>query len=84
MIPPKVLAQLDLASLQQIPGSFTDRALKELHTDLLYSIRFRAGGTGLLYRLLEHQSMETLSIQLATRLVVRESSGPPPVLATTA
>jgi LacI family transcriptional regulator, galactose operon repressor len=31
----------------------------------------------LLVRLLEHQSVETLSIQLATRLVVRESTAPP-------
>ena len=31
----------------------------------------------LLIRLLEHQSVETLSVQLATRLVVRESTSPP-------
>jgi LacI family transcriptional regulator len=31
----------------------------------------------LLIRLLEHQSVETLSLQLATRLVVRESTAPP-------
>jgi LacI family transcriptional regulator len=39
----------------------------------------------LLVRLLEHQSVETLSIQLATRLVVRETTAPPPAaLAATA
>ncbi len=40
----------------------------------------------LLVRLLEHQSVETLSVQLATRLVVRESTSPPRarVLAATA
>ena len=38
----------------------------------------------LLIRLLEHQSFETLNVQLATRLVVRESTAPPHVLAATA
>jgi LacI family transcriptional regulator len=33
----------------------------------------------LLNRLLEHQRFETLHVELATRLVVRESTGPPRV-----
>jgi LacI family transcriptional regulator len=32
----------------------------------------------LLLRLLEHQRVETLSVELATKLVVRDSTAPPP------
>jgi predicted transposase/invertase (TIGR01784 family) len=55
VLPPPLLAKLDLASLRPCPGSFVDQALAGSHSDLLFSIEL-AGSPALLYLLCEHQS----------------------------
>ena len=52
----EILATLDLDSLELVEGSFVDEELRESHSDLLFTVRFRDGGTGLIYILLEHKS----------------------------
>lgn len=37
VLPPPLLERIDLASLAHCPGSFVDEALKERHSDLLFS-----------------------------------------------
>jgi predicted transposase/invertase (TIGR01784 family) len=56
VLPPAVRAHLDLATLALCPGSFVDEDLQHTHSDLLYAVRLRAGGEGLVYILFEHQS----------------------------
>ncbi len=55
VLPPALLAKLDLASLRPCPGSFVDQALAGSHSDLLFSLEL-AGSPALLYLLCEHQS----------------------------
>ena len=55
MLPAGLVGRVDFASLALCPGSFVDEALKERHTDLLFSVSI-SGHTALLYLLLEHQS----------------------------
>lgn len=55
MLPPALLAKLDLSTLQLRPGSFVDRDLRQSHTDLLYSVQL-ASRQAYIYLLLEHQS----------------------------
>jgi len=55
ILPPAVLARLDLKALALCPGSFVDRALANRHTDLLFSTLL-ADRPALIYVLLEHQS----------------------------
>ena len=52
---PELVAQMDLGSLALAAGSFVDEALREQHTDLLYSVRL-AGRPARVYVLFEHQS----------------------------
>ena len=52
----EIVAILDMDSLVLAEGSFVDAELRESHSDLLYSVRFRDGRTGLIYILLEHKS----------------------------
>ena len=54
-LPPELVAQIDFESLALEPGSFVDDALREQHTDLLYSLRV-AGRAARVYVLFEHQS----------------------------
>jgi predicted transposase/invertase (TIGR01784 family) len=58
LLPPALVEQLDWSTLRVEPGSFVDEALKERHSDILYSVRFRADPqvTAFLYLLFEHQS----------------------------
>ena len=55
VLPPELLARIDLASLSLEAGSFVDEALRERHTDLLFSVRID-GRDARIYLLLEHQS----------------------------
>lgn len=55
VLPPPLLERIDLASLAHCPGSFVDEALKERHSDLLFSASI-AGRPGFVYVLCEHQS----------------------------
>lgn len=56
VLPPALAARLDFGTLANEPGSFVDGALKERHTDLLFSVRTVADDLVLLYLLFEHQS----------------------------
>jgi hypothetical protein len=47
---------LDWSTLALQPGSFVDRDLASLHTDLLYTSAWRGGAEALVYVLFEHQS----------------------------
>jgi len=68
-LPVEVVGALDLDTTTLVPGSFVDAALSELHTDLLFSVRFAQDGDGeaLVYVLFEHQS--TVDAALPFRLL---------------
>ena len=55
LLPPSFAAQIDASNLTLEPGSFVDEALRERHSDLLYSCLLN-GSEVLIYFLLEHQS----------------------------
>jgi len=55
VLPPELVASMDFSSLSLEAGSFVDEALRERHTDLLYSLRLD-GQAALIYVLFEHQS----------------------------
>ncbi len=55
VLPPALLARMDLDSLSLEAGSFVDAALRERHTDLLFSVRID-GRDARIYLLFEHQS----------------------------
>jgi len=56
VVPAAVAEELNWSTLTLRPGSFVDLALKEQHTDLLYSATWRDGGELLVYFLFEHLS----------------------------
>jgi predicted transposase/invertase (TIGR01784 family) len=56
VVPAAVAEKLDWSTLTLRPGSFVDLALKEQHTDLLYSATWHDGGELLVYFLFEHLS----------------------------
>lgn len=56
VVPAVVGESLDWATLARCPGSFVDPALRERHTDLLFSAGWRGAGEALVYLLYEHQS----------------------------
>jgi predicted transposase/invertase (TIGR01784 family) len=60
---------LDWPTLALHPGSFVDLALKEQHSDLLYSAAWRDGGELLVYFLFEHQSAPSKGGLMAYRLL---------------
>jgi predicted transposase/invertase (TIGR01784 family) len=55
ILPAKVAARVDFASLALCSGSYVDQALKERHSDLLFSANI-GGRPGRIYILFEHQS----------------------------
>lgn len=55
ILPPALAARIDFASLAPCLGSYVDEALKERHSDLLFSANI-GGRPGLIYLLFEHQS----------------------------
>jgi predicted transposase/invertase (TIGR01784 family) len=67
VVPAAVGERLDWSTLARCPGSFVDPALRERHTDLLFSARWRRGGEALVYLVFEHQSSP--DPQMAFRLL---------------
>ena len=55
VLPPELVATMDLSSLSLEAGSFVDEALRARYTDLLFSLRI-AGREARVYVLFEHQS----------------------------
>lgn len=55
LLPAGLVASADWSTLTLCPGSFVDEALRERHSDLLFSVSIR-GTQVLVYLLLEHQS----------------------------
>lgn len=55
-LPADIRAQVRLDTLKLEPGSFVDQTLRELHSDVLYSVETEEGHAGYIYCLLEHQS----------------------------
>ena len=56
VLPPAIVARLELATLQLRPGSFVGATLSGRHTDLLFSAKL-SGRPAFIYVLLEHQSV---------------------------
>ncbi len=56
ILPVEVRAHLDRSTLVVRPGSFVDEELQQVHSDLLYAVRTKGGGEGLVYVVFEHQS----------------------------
>jgi hypothetical protein len=55
VLPPGVLAALDLSSIEAVPGDHVDARLRERLSDALFRGKFN-GQDGFIYLLLEHQS----------------------------
>lgn len=56
VLPASLVAKIDLAALELVPGSFVDAALADRHTDLLFRTTLRSGKPALVHFLIEHQS----------------------------
>ncbi|NDL35971.1 MULTISPECIES: Rpn family recombination-promoting nuclease/putative transposase, partial [Photorhabdus] len=52
-LPEEIQLLCDLATLKLEPGSFVDEHLRQLHSDVLYSVE-TARGQGYIYCLIEH------------------------------
>jgi Putative transposase, YhgA-like len=55
MLPPDLVLRIDWDTLALAAGNFVDESMREVHADVLYSVRL-AGREVLLYVLLEHKS----------------------------
>ena len=55
-LPADIRSQVRLETLRLEPGSFVDEKLRELHSDVLYSVETAQGQSGYIYCLVEHQS----------------------------
>ncbi|EBP3930138.1 Rpn family recombination-promoting nuclease/putative transposase [Salmonella enterica] len=55
-LPQDIRSLVNLDSLKLEPGSFVDQKLRELHSDVLYSVETAEGDAGYIYCLVEHQS----------------------------
>ncbi|EAO9467364.1 Rpn family recombination-promoting nuclease/putative transposase [Salmonella enterica] len=55
-LPADIRTQVRLDTLKLEPGSFVDQKLRELHSDVLYSVETAEGHAGYIYCLVEHQS----------------------------
>jgi hypothetical protein len=66
VLPPRLAGGIDWSTLTLVGGSFVDEALKERHSDLLFSARLE-GKEMLVYLLFEHQS--TVDDHMAFRLL---------------
>jgi predicted transposase/invertase (TIGR01784 family) len=56
VLPADLRVHLELATLEVVPGSFVDEALRHTHTDLLYRVGTKEGPEALVYVVFEHQS----------------------------
>ena len=65
-LPAALTTQLDWSSLRQVQGSFVTRALQQLHSDLLFSVKARDQEC-LLYVLFEHQT--SVDTQMPLRML---------------
>ena len=74
VLPAEVRAHLDLASLAVCPGSFADEELQQVHSDLLYAVRTKGGGEGLVYVVFEHLCGAPHKCSYAERGVMRGPS----------
>lgn len=71
VLPPELTARLDLDRLTPVPGTFVDEALKQCHTDVLFSVPLD-GEDAFVYTLIEHQSSnDSLMAFRMLRYVVR-------------
>ncbi len=66
-LPADIRAQVRLDTLKLEPGSFVDQKLRELHSDVLYSVETAEGHAGYIYCLVEHQS--TADRMMARRMM---------------
>ena len=66
-LPQDVVQHLDFATLQHVPGSFVDEALRRSETDVLFEARHETGPPVYVYVLVEHQS--TIDFWLRLRLL---------------
>jgi len=64
---PVLAGRLDWPTIEARPASFVRSSLQQVHSDLLFSVRFVDGREGLLYVLFEHQS--TVDPALPLRLL---------------
>ncbi|EEL0143125.1 Rpn family recombination-promoting nuclease/putative transposase [Salmonella enterica subsp. enterica serovar Montevideo] len=55
-LPADIRSRVRLDTLKLEPGSFVDQKLRELHSDVLYSVETAEGHAGYIYCLVEHQS----------------------------
>ncbi|ECZ6631250.1 Rpn family recombination-promoting nuclease/putative transposase [Salmonella enterica] len=55
-LPADIRSQVRFDTLKLEPGSFVDQKLRELHSDVLYSVETAEGHAGYIYCLVEHQS----------------------------
>ncbi|EBI0507494.1 Rpn family recombination-promoting nuclease/putative transposase [Salmonella enterica] len=55
-LPADIRSQVRLDTLKLEPGSFVDQKLRELHSDVLYSVETAEGHAGYICCLVEHQS----------------------------
>lgn len=67
VLPPKVLGELDLATLRPLDRAFVDATLRASAADLLFEVQQRSGVPAWVYLLLEHQS--TVDRRLPLRLL---------------
>jgi hypothetical protein len=71
-LPEALVARLAFATLALRVGSYVDDALKELRSDLLFSIQTLGGAPVLVYLLFEHQStVDALMVYRLLRYMVR-------------
>ncbi len=69
VVPAALAEALDWQTLTLRPSSFVDLALKEQHTDLLYSAAWKDGSEMLVFFLFEHQSAPPKDGLMAYRLL---------------
>ncbi|EBW6041218.1 Rpn family recombination-promoting nuclease/putative transposase [Salmonella enterica subsp. enterica serovar Infantis] len=55
-LPQYIRSRIRLGTLKLESSSFVDHKLRELHSDVLYSVETKEGETGYIYCLVEHQS----------------------------
>ncbi|MBI3654701.1 MAG: Rpn family recombination-promoting nuclease/putative transposase [Acidobacteria bacterium] len=55
-LPEKVIAALDVRSLELVDGSFVDEELKDHLSDLIFRVKLKRGGKAYIYILFEHKS----------------------------
>ncbi len=70
--PPAVVALLDLTTLEKSGETFIDAELRESFSDLLFTVKSKGGGEGIVYMLFEHKSYrDALTGYQLLRYIVR-------------